>query len=122
MPDPTPPPETDVEKLAEALKEESETVGAVLSLNPTPFQLEQASNFITTTVPRAVDKLLQHIETLARERDEARGLLDDIADDDDEERRLRQAAEAKLTEAERFIEHMDMKYRYDEWKGAEHGR
>lgn len=47
----------------ELLIADSEKVGSALSLNPTPFQLEQASNFNTVTIPQALRKLQDQLES-----------------------------------------------------------
>lgn len=54
------------------LIEDCERTSAALSLRATPFQLEQASNFLVATVPSALRNLEEQLETQV-------GLIRDLA-------------------------------------------
>lgn len=48
------------------LIEDCERTSSALSMRPTPFQLEQASNFLVSTVPLALRKLEEQLESAQR--------------------------------------------------------
>jgi len=52
----------DTDALLVMVRKDCENLGAVLSLPHTPFQLEQAVNYLTVTIPRTLDSLTAELE------------------------------------------------------------